>query len=163
MEVSCGEDCDYTGGLSGSEPEFRDGRLIFTLPACGGEIWIPGHCLEENRDNPPEIDLTQELWIRDKDPERREQPVNNLQKENLPSEDKNSDLQSDKADSKAKPDTTEKPLDLNKPYEEMNIAELQAAILNKLAANGPVTDRMRRDVEENVYRDSLLNWVKSFR
>ena len=45
----------------------------------------------------------------------------------------------------------------------MNIEELQAAILQKLARNGPVTDQMRRDVAANVWRDSLLNWVKSFR
>ncbi|MBQ3291155.1 MAG: alpha-amylase [Mogibacterium sp.] len=50
-----------------------------------------------------------------------------------------------------------------KSYEEMSIEELQAEILAKLAANGPVTDRMKQDVRENVYRDSLLNWVKSFR
>ena len=45
----------------------------------------------------------------------------------------------------------------------MSVSELQAEILAKLAANGPVTDRMRKDVADNVYRDSLLNWVKSFR
>lgn len=50
-----------------------------------------------------------------------------------------------------------------KPFEEMTVEELQAEILARLAANGPVTDRMRREVGENVYRDSLLNWVKSFR
>ena len=49
------------------------------------------------------------------------------------------------------------------PYDQMTVEQLQSAILAKLAANGPVTDRMRRDVAENVYRDSLLNWVKSFR
>ena len=50
-----------------------------------------------------------------------------------------------------------------KPYEECSVEELQQAILAKLAVNGPVTDRMYRDVAENIYRDSLLNWVKSFR
>ena len=55
------------------------------------------------------------------------------------------------------------PLDLSKPYEQMNVEELQAAILQKLAHNGPVTDQMRRDVAANIWRDSLLNWVKSFR
>lgn len=50
-----------------------------------------------------------------------------------------------------------------KPVEAMSVEELQAAILDRLAANGPVTDRMRREVRENVYRDSLLNWVRSFR
>ncbi len=50
-----------------------------------------------------------------------------------------------------------------KPYEEMTIEELQAEILAKMASNGNVTDRMKQDVLENVYRDSLLNWVRSFR
>ena len=45
----------------------------------------------------------------------------------------------------------------------MTVEELQGAILEKMAKNGPVTDRMRRDVTDNVWRDSLLNWVKSFR
>ena len=49
-----------------------------------------------------------------------------------------------------------------KSYEEMSIEELQAEILAKLSANGPLTDRMKREVKENVYRDSLLNWVRSF-
>ena len=43
------------------------------------------------------------------------------------------------------------------------VEELQAEVLARLAANGPVTDQMKREVKENVYRDSLLNWVKSFR
>ncbi len=50
-----------------------------------------------------------------------------------------------------------------KPYEEMDIEELQQAILDRMAKNGPVTDRMRQDVMENVYHDSLVNWIKSFR
>ncbi len=50
-----------------------------------------------------------------------------------------------------------------KSYEEMTVEELQAEILAKMAANGPVTERMKQDVMENVYRDSLLNWVRSFR
>jgi hypothetical protein len=51
----------------------------------------------------------------------------------------------------------------NKSYEEMTIEELQSAILARMAQNGPVTDRMRKDVIENVYHNSLVNWIKSFR
>ena len=50
-----------------------------------------------------------------------------------------------------------------KSPEEMSIEELQAEVLARLAANGPLTDRMKKEVRENVYRDSLLNWIKSFR
>ena len=58
-----------------------------------------------------------------------------------------------------KKDTETKP----KTYEEMSIEELQQAILDRMAKNGPITDRMRQDVMENVYHNSLINWIKSFR
>ena len=45
----------------------------------------------------------------------------------------------------------------------MTVAELQACILQKMAKNGPVTEQMKKDVDDNIWRDSLLNWVKSFR
>lgn len=45
----------------------------------------------------------------------------------------------------------------------MTVPELQALILRKLAGNGPVTERMRQDVADNVYLNSLRNWAKSFR
>ena len=51
----------------------------------------------------------------------------------------------------------------DKSYEEMTVEELQAAILEKMAENGPVTAEMRRTVEENIWHNSLVNWVKSFR
>lgn len=50
-----------------------------------------------------------------------------------------------------------------KSYEEMSIAELQAEILEKMAERGPVSDRMKQDVANNIWHDSLVNWVKSFR
>ena len=50
-----------------------------------------------------------------------------------------------------------------KSIDEMTVPELQALILQKLAANGPLTDRMRREVAENVYPNSLRNWARSFR
>ncbi len=51
----------------------------------------------------------------------------------------------------------------NKSYEEMTVPELQAAVLDKMRKNGPITPEMQRTVDENVYHDSLVNWVKSFR
>ena len=40
--------------------------------------------------------------------------------------------------------------------------EFSDANLEKMRKNGPVTDRMRQDVIENVYHNSLVTWVKSF-
>ena len=54
------------------------------------------------------------------------------------------------------------PIPRDKSYEEMTVEELQSVILEKLAKNGPVTDQMRRDVEENIWHDSLVNWARSF-
>ena len=51
----------------------------------------------------------------------------------------------------------------DKPIAQMSVEELQALILEKLAKNGPVTDRMRREVAENRHLGSLQNWARSFR
>ncbi len=48
-------------------------------------------------------------------------------------------------------------------YGQMSVKELQLTILSKMAKNGPLNGQMRRSVEENTHRDSLMNWVKSFR
>ena len=52
---------------------------------------------------------------------------------------------------------------LDAAYEQGRIAGLQEAILAIMSKNGPITDQMRRDVTDNVYHDSLINWIKSFR
>lgn len=49
-----------------------------------------------------------------------------------------------------------------KPYEEMTVQELQLSVLAQMAMRGEVTSQMRKDVAENVYHDSLVNWAKSF-
>ena len=48
------------------------------------------------------------------------------------------------------------------PYEDMSVEQLQAVILAKMEKNGSVTERMRRDVTENIWHDSLVRWAKSF-
>ena len=52
---------------------------------------------------------------------------------------------------------------LDEAFEKGKIAGLQEAILAIMSKNGPITDQMRRDVADNVYHDSLINWIKSFR
>ena len=69
----------------------------------------------------------------------------------------------EEADAGGEPETMPQRATEGKSLEEMSIEELQAEVLARLAANGPLTDRMKKEVRENVYRDSLLNWIKSFR
>ena len=59
-------------------------------------------------------------------------------------------------------ETEEVLLDLTKPYEEMTVAELQAVILGKMAKNGPVTEYMKKTVDDNTHHGSLVTWAKSF-
>ena len=35
-------------------------------------------------------------------------------------------------------------------------------ILAKMAKNGPVTQQMKKDVTDNIWHNSLVNWAKSF-
>ena len=88
-----------------------------------------------------------EIWIPDDENRRVYEPID----VHFETEDK---LFDDRLPERASP---------GKSYEEMSIEELQAEILACMERNGPLNDRMIRDVRENVYRDSLLNWVRSFR
>ena len=123
----------YQGALSGAVARAEGGRVHIDLPGNSGEIWIP------------------------QGQHQHFEPLKLPEKKQPAPEAKDGTVQQEKT--AAEPRRAERP----KPYEEMTVEELQAEILAKMAGNGPVTDRMRRDVLENVYRDSLLNWVKSFR
>ena len=54
-------------------------------------------------------------------------------------------------------------VDWSKSPESMTVPELQAAIRAKLAGNGPVDAQMKKTVTDNIWHDSLVNWLKSFR
>ena len=54
-------------------------------------------------------------------------------------------------------------VDWSKSPESMTVPELQAAILAKLAGNGPVDAQMKKTVVDNIWHDSHVNWLKSFR
>ena len=54
-------------------------------------------------------------------------------------------------------------MDWSKSPESMTVPELQAAVLAKLAGNGPIDAQMKKTVVDNIWHDSLVNWLKSFR
>ncbi len=100
----------------------------------------------------------------EKDESREEESAKKEDKPNT--ETKKQEPEAKKEDSPGKTQVTQAPKvseNRKKTYEEMDIQELQQAILDRMAKNGPITDRMRQDVMENVYHDSLVNWIKSFR
>lgn len=65
------------------------------------------------------------------------------------------------SDNPADPETIT--VDWSKSPESMTVPELQAAVLAKLAGNGPVDAQMKKTVTDNIWHDSLVNWLKSFR
>ena len=73
------------------------------------------------------------------------------------------EIKAEEPSEKESAEETKTPFRKDIPYEEMSIEELQEAILDKMRKNGPITEQMLRDVRENVYRNSLLIWVNSFR
>lgn len=163
VPASC---CEYTGMLSGTLLKAEGGNLTIDIPACSGDIWVPAGICEEPLKTDSNVAVPEEPVQEDKEevPAEEQIPVKPECAEEKPETVSviSEPEKSDEKPAEEKTETSEK-LDLNKPYEEMSVAELQACILEKMAKNGPVTDRMRKDVEENIYPNSLLNWVKSFR
>lgn len=65
------------------------------------------------------------------------------------------------SDNPADPETIT--VDWSKSPESITVPELQAAVLAKLSGNGPVDAQMKKTVTDNIWHDSLVNWLKSFR
>jgi len=135
--VAAGNCTEYVGALSGSKLSANNGSLTVTLKACSGEIWIPADEVKETYDVVMEPVVTEkvEYVAEPRVPET-------VSPEPMP-----------------EPTSVTVP---NKPYEEMTVEELQAAIIERMAKNGPVTEQMKKDVTENIWHDSLVTWIKSF-
>lgn len=134
---------EYVGALYGETVSSHDGNLTINIKGCSGEIWVEKNSVDN---------LPKTASVIEKISESVEKSKARQADESAAAKNENDNAVGDIA----------KSIDINKPFEEMSVEELQAAILAKMEKNGPVTAQMRRDVEENVYRNSLLNWVKSF-
>lgn len=146
----------YTGALSGQTVSAAQGMLHLELAENGAEIWIPSDKAQPGTKARSGGQQTGYKPVSDKFSSLDDPALaGNTGKDQTGAE------KTKKA--QAKPAAIPKRAVVPKPYEEMTIVELQAEILAKMAANGPVTDRMKQDVLENVYPNSLLNWVRSFR
>lgn len=179
MSLPVGAAAAYMDVLSGEKVNVSDGRINITVPANSGGIWVPADSGGENSQDKPEEEVfvcrAGETSVEPEAPlagkavrEQSEPEPLEPGKEQPPSDKEKSEEQQVTAASRqpAKPeaDTERKHTSREKKScEEMTIEELQQAILDRMAMNGPVTDRMRQDVMENVYHDSLINWIKSFR
>lgn len=176
----------YRGALSGEQISVCNGNIAVTVRANSGEIWIPENIMQENvfvkdADLDTGKTMNQEGTISsNSDAAKNSAPLNpEPSKETAPSNLEPQD-KTPSSDSQAMKDVASSPTQTNETasanaqantifdveqlaFEKGKIAGLQEAILAIMEKNGPVTDQMRKDVYDNVYHDSLINWVKSFR
>lgn len=166
MTLSAGNTAQYIGALSGKKVSVENGQIHVTVPANGGEIWIPA----DMEGKLPEVELPKEAKKESKQETEKEVVIEEVNKETEVIEkpvDHVTDIAEKASESETKAEQAEAVDSMaviaNKTPEEMTVEELQTAILEKMANNGPVTEDMKRTVAENIWHDSLVNWLKSFR
>ena len=141
MNLLCGNSDEYVGALTGERISVDGGRINIHLLPNSGEIWIPAEFYSNSFEYVNNMPAFENL--------------------NLPN-----DVENNKTELQQNSEPDNKSVKTiiysNKKYEDMSVEELQEAILEKMRQNGPVTDYMLGTVRENVYHDSLINWVKSF-
>ena len=147
ISVSC-DDGEYTGTLFGETITVRGGRMEAVIGPCSGEIWVKAVCEGET-----EVTVEPALTAVAADIPADRSPVNGDEGD----EEKAGDVRDHELKEAEEADIPDI------PYEDMTVEQLQASILAKMRRNGPVTAQMRSEVEQNVWKGSLINWVKSFR
>ena len=185
ITVGAGNADEYYGALTDQRVKVENGCINIKLEANSGEIWLPDYMKIADL-KPVAVKAAKKVAVK-KSEGRQESESEN---KNYVKPDVKSDYESDnnaKPENKVYNKSNEQPVkmnkdkteadsgnlnsnkidvvevDMSKSYEDMTVTELQNVILGKLASNGPVTDQMKKDVAENIYHDSLVNWAKSFR
>lgn len=151
-------DGEYVGALFGGKASAAGGQITLSVGANSGEIWLSAAAADTVPAPLPPIDRGPVPQPSAKTASAEPAVTAAAPAESAPVA--ASPVQAEAAPISAEPISA--PLDLNKPYEEMTIEELQEAILQRMAKNGPVTDYMLGTVRENTHRGSLITWVRSF-
>ena len=183
LTLPAGSSSAYMGALSGVQVTAQRGNITVNLPGCSGEIWLPvgdgvmpaviEAAAVENVTRPADSATNMEAELKpagsaetaetETKPAPDDAAAGQTQSLETDCETVTEDHGSN-ADAKADTDASDPTQSaLDEAFERGRIAGLQEAILAIMSKNGPVTDQMRRDVTDNVYHDSLINWIKSFR
>ena len=181
MNLPTGSAPEYVGALTGQKVSAQSGRIRVRVAANSGEIWIPAGDMPEYKPvqtDVPETAAAKENEDAASEAEEEQEAENNTVTEAAPEKeasnaenpDNASDNTANSADVPPTPEAESSNLletaaapNPHKTPEEMTVGELQAAILAKMAGNGPVDDQMKKTVYDNIWHDSLVNWLKSFR
>ena len=187
MDLPAGNVDEYVGTLTGEKVSVVNGHIHVTIVGNSGNIWVPAGNMPEYKpveasakvsetklesetksetENKLESDATNKTDSKAeaKTTNNANASANNIKEINPNTSEadagKTSTAPSDT--SVPKSDAAEVIVDWSKTPEDMSVEELQAGILAKMAKNGPVTDQMKKTVYDNIWHDSLVNWLKSF-
>lgn len=182
MHLAAGNCTAYIGALSGEKVSVQDGHINITQPANSGEIWVPeGTDLDvkpvkvvtktdsEAKTN-TEDKAASETATDAKGNKEAEPKIESKESKDIVTATESADAKKNTTDIEKNTTAADTPVDpetitvdWSKSPESMTVPELQAAILAKLAGNGPVDAQMKKTVVDNIWHDSLVNWLKSFR
>lgn len=151
MTLPCSDGSEYVGALSGQRVSVSGGNICVNVRANSGEIWVPA---------PFDFDISEAAAESHCDVTESaiEVVAESVNCESIAEEVSCSAPVSD-VETSSMPEEVR----LSEEFEKGKIAGLQEAVLALMSQRGPVTDQMRKDVTDNVYHDSLIAWVKSFR
>ena len=164
MTLPAGDAAEYQGALSGERVSVNGGSLTVNVKANSGEIWVPAEKGQEssfdtkNSALPDAAEILESVSKKAEESQAKEETALKKEQEK-PME---SAPERDTAEVGAKETKTAVTAG-DEAFEKGKIAGLQEAILAIMEKNGPVTDQMKKDVTDNVYHDSLIAWIKSFR
>lgn len=162
-DLPAGPSAEYVGTLSGEHVKVENGRIHVLVRANSGDVWVPTEALDEKEQKNTAVGKEKVSAVSEKTASKTADIRNEKRAEKASEETAAKTAAPVKEKTEAKKSQIPAHAPANKSYEDMTVPELQAAVLDKMAKNGPVTDYMRKTVEDNVYHDSLVNWVKSFR
>ena len=193
MTLRAGNAAEYIGALSGQKVSVNGGNIVVNIKANSGDIWLPVTPDSGNTVMPDALKVqpgTQPVQtvVHTETPSSNAQTKQTADTHTAAEAAHTADTEQTAdtghtastghtADTiAANTNTSAQPVQNTAPvtpqhtepahsqdFENGKIAGLQEAILAIMEKNGNVTDQMRRDVEANVYHDSLIAWIKSFR
>ena len=157
MNLPTGSADEYVGALTGKKVRVEYGRIRVSIAANSGEIWLPAGDMPEYI--PVQVEVPETAAAKENESNAPETEENQAAEAGSVAEAPSTP----EAEASSSQETAAEVPNPDKTPEEMTVGELQAAILAKMAGNGPVTDQMKKTVYDNIWHDSLVNWLKSFR
>lgn len=157
MNLPTGSADEYVGALTGKKVRVEYGRIRVSIAANSGEIWLPAGDMPEYK--PVQVEVPETAAAKENESNAPETEENQAAEAGSVAEAPSTP----EAEASTSQETAAEVPNPDKTPEEMTVGELQVAILAKMAGNGPVTDQMKKTVYDNIWHDSLVNWLKSFR